>query len=304
MITKTQINQIIKAVAILRKEAKYNSNHIGDGGMSKETVRDLETLVPPLFVPDKTMLTYTSPKSSTETSQKSPIEILPSKKENLTNNILKRYVNILDKKFNKSSIAQAFLKGFFNKCAEEESSLTEFANAMVGTPGKLGGLIGSGVGSMGALGIRALVDKDPISLPEHAMYGLGGGSAGGYLGFLIGDALGGEENKYPKAVKNIPIAKNILNFPEKKKPVHTLTELRKAKDLSDNNNYMEKAIIIHGLLKNKPREFELSDPDKHGYVGVTHKKTGFKIHHPSYMLPASFIKTLDKKDLTDFVPKL
>jgi len=138
---------------------------------------------------------------------------------------------------------------------------------------------------------------------EHAGYGLGGGSIGGYLGYLVGEAVG-EEKKYPKVMKKIPLAEKVLDFQERKKPVHVLSELKHAKELSDSDRYMEKTIIVHDLLKNRPKEFELSDQDKHGYVGIVHKKTGFKLHHPSYMLPAAFVKTLDRENLREFVPKM
>jgi len=67
-----------------------------------------------------------------------------------------------------------------------------------------------------------------------------------------------------------------------------VAELLEAKAYSDRRDYARKHKILRRLVAERPDEFTIDSKAK-GIIGLTHR-TGFKIHVPSRVLPASFLE--------------
>jgi len=70
-----------------------------------------------------------------------------------------------------------------------------------------------------------------------------------------------------------------------RQPSPVLDDLLKAKAESDRRNYAAKAMILRKLIKQQPADFAVDSDDGRGILGLTHPKTGFKIHLPQHQLP-------------------
>lgn len=65
-----------------------------------------------------------------------------------------------------------------------------------------------------------------------------------------------------------------------------IDRLLEAKKESDRRNYRAKHAIMRALMQAHPHEFAI-DSEANGIVGVTHVSTGFRMHLPRRVLPAS-----------------
>jgi len=68
-----------------------------------------------------------------------------------------------------------------------------------------------------------------------------------------------------------------------------LRELIKAKKMSDNKDYINKNEVLKKLLAKNPGAFKVDSHLNSGYVGITHKKSGFRIHVPKRLVPSKLI---------------
>jgi hypothetical protein len=71
-----------------------------------------------------------------------------------------------------------------------------------------------------------------------------------------------------------------------------LSQLIKAKKMSDQKDYVHKNEVIRRLLEKNPKAFKVDSHLNSDYVGLTHIKSGFKIHAPKSIVPSSLIHPL------------
>lgn len=132
-----------------------------------------------------------------------------------------------------------------------------------------GGLKGLGLG-LGAVGGweagRQLGANDTLA----KLFGAGIGGAGGLLGtsWLLRQV--GLDRRSPDE--------------EEAKQASDLKSLMKAKTESDRGNYLTKAQILRRMIQRRPQDFFI-DSRQGDIVGLTHPRTGFRIHLPEYQLP-------------------
>lgn len=63
-----------------------------------------------------------------------------------------------------------------------------------------------------------------------------------------------------------------------------IDRLRKAKKESDRKNYRAKHKILRELISETPSDFCI-DSSRGGMAGLTHRRTGFRIHMPHKAIP-------------------
>jgi hypothetical protein len=68
-----------------------------------------------------------------------------------------------------------------------------------------------------------------------------------------------------------------------------LAQLIKAKKMSDQKDYVHKNELLRKMLEKNPKAFKVDSHLNRGYVGITHIKSGFKIHAPKHIVPSSLI---------------
>jgi hypothetical protein len=68
-----------------------------------------------------------------------------------------------------------------------------------------------------------------------------------------------------------------------------LSQLIKAKKMSDQKDYVHKNELLRKMLEKNPKAFKVDSHLNRGYVGITHIKSGFKIHAPKHIVPSSLI---------------
>lgn len=124
-----------------------------------------------------------------------------------------------------------------------------------------------GAGAAGGITIGQKLTNDP------AVGIFGSGAIGGLLSYLA-------------TKKALEILLEKQSFHQNPKPT-TLKILQEAKRLSDKRNFSEKNKRLRMLLQQFPDDFYI-DSIQGGVVGITHKKTNFKIHMPMRMLPSTF----------------
>jgi hypothetical protein len=129
-----------------------------------------------------------------------------------------------------------------------------------------GGLVGGGIGAGGLAGYEA---AEQIGADDYGtasllaiLSGMGLGGYGGHRLSVLAGLADEEESKKEKTAEASP----------------TLQKLIQAKYLSDKNQYLRKNQILRELMHAAPKEFVISDDEKHGIIGVTHVPTNFKIH--------------------------
>lgn len=66
---------------------------------------------------------------------------------------------------------------------------------------------------------------------------------------------------------------------------YELKKLIEAKQHSDKNEYAQKHKILSELLEKHPEQFKVNSILDNKYVGLTHKRTGFRIHAPRTLIP-------------------
>jgi hypothetical protein len=123
----------------------------------------------------------------------------------------------------------------------------------------LGGVVGAG-SAAGALAGKHLT-SDPM------------------VGGLTGAGVGG--------VATLIALRKLLHKEAKAGPV--LTTLLQAKQLSDMRDYAGKHTKLRELIEKYPDDFTIDSRDDN-IVGLTHSKTGFRVHAPLKVLPENFIK--------------
>lgn len=69
-------------------------------------------------------------------------------------------------------------------------------------------------------------------------------------------------------------------------PARPIDQLLEAKSHSDRRDYTSKHRIVRKMLEERPEEFKIDSQDD-GIVGITHLPTGFKMHVPRMIMPAS-----------------
>lgn len=74
---------------------------------------------------------------------------------------------------------------------------------------------------------------------------------------------------------------------KRKKSATALKELLRAKEKSDQRAYPAKHAIVAGLMLRHPEDFAVDSRDPGGIWGITHTPTGFRMHVPSAVVPAS-----------------
>jgi hypothetical protein len=134
------------------------------------------------------------------------------------------------------------------------------------------GVTGSS-GWMAADGMPAVMAAIEGKLPTHIkLKRLAYGGAG-----LLG--TGAAINKFNgNSNNNTKIAKSM-----------ELKELIKAKKMSDQSDYIHKNEVLRRLLVKNPEAFKVDSYLNGSYVGLTHLKSGFKIHAPRSIVPSSLI---------------
>jgi len=110
--------------------------------------------------------------------------------------------------------------------------------------------------------------------PGRALGGLAGGLLGlGLTGLGVSSIINNiKHKKLKKTAKSME-----------------LKELIKAKKMSDQKDYIHKNEIIRKMLEKNPTAFKVDSHLNRGYVGITHIKSGFKIHAPKHIVPSSLI---------------
>ena len=68
-----------------------------------------------------------------------------------------------------------------------------------------------------------------------------------------------------------------------------LKQLIKAKKMSDESDYVHKNELIRKMLIKNPEAFRVDSRLNREYVGLTHIKSGFKIHAPKSIVPSSLM---------------
>jgi hypothetical protein len=68
-----------------------------------------------------------------------------------------------------------------------------------------------------------------------------------------------------------------------------LKQLIKAKKMSDQSDYVHKNELIRKMLIKNPEAFKVDSHLNREYVGLTHIKSGFKIHAPKSIVPSSLM---------------
>ena len=122
---------------------------------------------------------------------------------------------------------------------------------------------------------KAIFDIAKKNVTKQRLRGLAGTIAGlGLTGGSIAAWLAHE--KYKK--KHTKIARSM-----------ELKELIKAKKMSDQKDYTHKNEVLRALLDKNPKAFKVDSHLNSGYVGLTHIKSGFKIHAPKSIVPSSLI---------------
>jgi hypothetical protein len=87
------------------------------------------------------------------------------------------------------------------------------------------------------------------------------------------------------------IAVETLSKTAKSKEMRDLIE---AKRLSDQRNYTEKNELLRKMLHKNPEAFRVDSHLNPKYVGITHIKSGFKIHAPKSVVPGELINPYPK----------
>lgn len=76
-----------------------------------------------------------------------------------------------------------------------------------------------------------------------------------------------------------------------------LQQLLSAKAESDRRNYNEKHRILRHLMQTYPNDF-IIDSEQGDIIGITHNKTGFRIHMPKKYLPMQTVKPMEMLNAT------
>ena len=76
-----------------------------------------------------------------------------------------------------------------------------------------------------------------------------------------------------------------------------LTDLLKAKKLSDNKDFENKNRVLAKLLKTTPDKFYIDSELNKRYVGLTHAPSGFKIHAPRSIVPAAVATRIKERNV-------
>ena len=64
-----------------------------------------------------------------------------------------------------------------------------------------------------------------------------------------------------------------------------MPQLLLAKAESDRRNYAAKHRIMRQLIRDNPADFFIDSGDQPGVVGITHRRTGFRLHLPKGVIP-------------------
>ena len=71
-----------------------------------------------------------------------------------------------------------------------------------------------------------------------------------------------------------------------------LQRLHEARSRSDKGDYGGKVDILRQMMKENPSDFEV-DSWEHGFAGITHVPTGYRLH-----IPRKALSGFDTRDLT------
>jgi hypothetical protein len=96
------------------------------------------------------------------------------------------------------------------------------------------------------------------------------------------DPNAGEINKVRR--KRIKVLRLLLSRIQDKTAAD-IDDLKAAKRESDRRNYQRKAAIIRAIISRDPEAF-IRDSQAKGITGLTHRRTGFRLHIPTEELPA------------------
>jgi len=115
----------------------------------------------------------------------------------------------------------------------------------------------------------AITGKLPaVILAKRLAYGAGGLAGVG----AVANGLKGEQTENTKVAKSME-----------------LKQLLKAKKMSDQSDYVHKNELIRKMLIKNPEAFKVDSHLNRQYVGLTHIKSGFKIHAPKSIVPSSLM---------------